>query len=239
MKKRRPKNKKNSFFNNPFAEQVDWKFLEEQKQKKAEEELRKSSRRRIDEKVEEETKEEELTDEEFFRFAMRGVEPLSKKNCREPEISFSPAYYPNEEELALKKLNNLVSGKSYFDIYYSDEYVEGYVHDLDLRMLGRLRNGEYAWQRYLDLHGLRVEEAKEMLQNFIQENYLQGRRCVLIIHGRGHHSVDKEPVLKQKVVQWLSEGQFLSKKVLAFTSARPFDGGLGALYVLLRKPKKR
>jgi DNA-nicking Smr family endonuclease len=57
---------------------------------------------------------------------------------------------------------------------------------------------------------------------------------VLIIHGRGRRSKDQIPVLKERLKVWLSRGR-VGRGVLAFCTARPADGGAGALYVLLRK----
>jgi DNA-nicking Smr family endonuclease len=56
---------------------------------------------------------------------------------------------------------------------------------------------------------------------------------VLIVHGRGLGSKDNVPVLKEKLTAWLTRGA-IGRHVLAFTSARPWDGGTGAVYVLLR-----
>ena len=61
-----------------------------------------------------------------------------------------------------------------------------------------------------------------------------GHRCVLLVHGRGLHSKDNIPILKQAVRSWLERGQ-IARAVLAFASARPCDGGVGAVYVLLRR----
>lgn len=66
------------------------------------------------------------------------------------------------------------------------------------------------------------------------ESRVGRRRCVLLIHGRGLNSPDRVPVLKNALVGWLTRGR-LAKRVLAFATARPVDGGAGALYVLLRK----
>jgi DNA-nicking Smr family endonuclease len=77
-------------------------------------------------------------------------------------------------------------------------------------------------------------EAKEALVRFVFDARSRGKRCVLIVHGRGLHSKDQIPVLKASLQTWLSHGK-LAERVLAFTSARPHDGGAGAVYVLLRK----
>ena len=56
---------------------------------------------------------------------------------------------------------------------------------------------------------------------------------MLIVHGRDLRSKDNVPVLKEKLAAWLTRGA-IGRRVLAFTSARPWDGGAGAVYVLLR-----
>ena len=78
------------------------------------------------------------------------------------------------------------------------------------------------------------DEAQVAVSGFIEKSRLDGKRCVLIIHGRGLNSKDQIPVLKERVRTWLARGR-ISRQVLAFASARPCDGGTGALYVLLRR----
>ena len=67
---------------------------------------------------------------------------------------------------------------------------------------------------------------------FIRKSYLESKKCVLIVHGRGLGSKDNIPVIKNKLAAWLTRGS-IGKKVLAYTSALPHDGGTGAVYVLL------
>ncbi len=62
----------------------------------------------------------------------------------------------------------------------------------------------------------------------------QGKRCVLVVHGRGLHSKDQVPVLKDALKRWMGTARF-ARHVLAFATARPHDGGAGAVYVLLKK----
>src|SRR4029077_16045590 len=96
--------------------------------------------------------------------------------------------------------------------------------------------GEFSYQSHLDLHGLTAEEARGYVERFLTTAHRRGYRCVLVIHGRGLNSENKEPVLKKRVCAWLARGA-LSRLVLAFTSARACDGGAGALYVLLRRQR--
>jgi DNA-nicking Smr family endonuclease len=98
----------------------------------------------------------------------------------------------------------------------------------------RLRKGEWAIQRQLDLHGLRTEEAREALGAFVRESAKRGIRCLRVVHGKGLGSVGKTPVLKGRVQGWLIQKQ----EVLAFVQARPIDGGAGAVVVLLRPVRK-
>lgn len=141
---------------------------------------------------------------------------------------------PSEEAESLARLAELVSGEGPFELADSDEFIEGSVHGFDERVLRKLRAGSFSFQAHVDLHGLTKEQAKSELEQFIQRSQVAGKRCVLVVHGRGLHSKDQIPVLKQSVQVWLSHGR-AAKHVLAFCSARPQDGGAGAVYVLLRR----
>ena len=94
----------------------------------------------------------------------------------------------------------------------------------------RLRAGHWSIQRQLDLHGLRVDEAREALGTFIRTAHKSGIRCVRVVHGKGLGSPGKSPVLKSRVQRWLVQ----KHEVLAFVQARPVDGGAGAMLVLLQ-----
>lgn len=94
----------------------------------------------------------------------------------------------------------------------------------------KLRRGHWIVQAQLDLHGMRREEAREALADFIRETVKRGLRCVRVIHGKGLGSVGKEPVLKGKVRAWLVQ----KAEVIAFCQARAHDGGAGAVLVLLQ-----
>ncbi len=93
----------------------------------------------------------------------------------------------------------------------------------------KLRRGGWSIQGQVDLHGLRREEARETLSQFLRDANKIGWRCVRVVHGKGLGSPGKTPVLKGKVQSWLIQKQ----EVLAFVQARPAEGGAGALVVLL------
>lgn len=99
------------------------------------------------------------------------------------------------------------------------------------RVFTRLRKGEFSTEAQIDLHGMTVEVARETLKRFLAECRDRHRKCVKIIHGKGIGSKNGKPVIKNKVNVWLQRRD----DVLAFCSARPVDGGTGAIYVLLKK----
>jgi len=179
------------------------------------------------------------TESALFTKAMEGVMPIPNDRVTpEPMDQASIAHQVREhanrqDKEVMDTLHALVSGKSRFDNTCTEDYLAGHVISLDPRVLRQLKSGELTIQAHLDLHGHIKEEAKTALINFIQNCHAMGYRSLLVIHGRGLKS-DTGPVLKEGVVRWLTTGT-LSHLVLAFCSARPCDGGTGALYVLLKK----
>jgi len=98
-------------------------------------------------------------------------------------------------------------------------------------LLRKLRRGQFAILAELDLHGMTVPTARVALQRFLHDCRDSGVHCVRIIHGKGRGSPNRQPVLKIRLNAWLRQWD----DVLAFCSARPADGGSGALYVLLKR----
>lgn len=97
-------------------------------------------------------------------------------------------------------------------------------------VLRKLRRGHWVIQEQLDLHGMRRDEAREALAEFLRNAVKRGVRCVRIVHGKGLGSINKEPVLKNKVRSWLVQ----KEEVIAFCQARGDEGGAGAVVVLLK-----
>lgn len=101
--------------------------------------------------------------------------------------------------------------------------------DIGPDVVRKLRRGGWVIQAQIDLHGLRRDEARERLAEFLREAARQGLRCVRVVHGKGNGSPGREPVLKQRVHSWLVQ----KACVIAFAQARAAEGGSGALVVLL------
>jgi DNA-nicking Smr family endonuclease len=177
-----------------------------------------------------------------FLDAMSDVEPLpagKDKVIRMPDPNIKPSHPPRSDELgAVEHLSGLVRGLREMDITFSDEYIEGCIHGFGRRLMEKLRKGQFAVQEHLDLHGLTKQEAEGKVREFLLQSHYRGLRCVLVIHGRGLNSEDHLPVLKERLPIWLSRGP-IRKIVLAFSTARPYDGGTGAIYVLLKRKKRK
>jgi DNA-nicking Smr family endonuclease len=181
----------------------------------------------------------EATEEELFEAAMAGVRPIdpgpgivAPRPPRGPPEEF---WHPDLD--AVDQLRALVSGDAPFDLADTDEFIEGRVAGLDQNVVRKLRHGEFAVQGHVDLHGMTRDEAKRAVELFLRSSRNAGKRCVLLVHGRGLHSKDQLPVLKDALRSWLSTARF-ARQVLAFATARPVDGGAGAVYVLLRRAGK-
>lgn len=180
-----------------------------------------------------------LDDADLFAREMHGVRPLAphaRQRVAPPPPTSTPRPVTDEDAEALAELSDLVTGAGAFDFANSVEFIEGAVSGVDRRLVRRLRAGDFAYQAHLDLHGMTAEEARGAVDQFLTAAHHKGQRCVLIIHGRGLNSKDQVPVLKTRLAQWLARGSW-ARLVLAFTSARPCDGGAGALYVLLRRQR--
>lgn len=108
-----------------------------------------------------------------------------------------------------------------------------HVPDLPLRSWKALVRGEVPWQEGLDLHGMTIEAARAALVDFIREGRQRGFKCLLLVHGKAYNREGELPSIKSHVAVWLKQ----MTEVLAYTSARPADGGTGAVYILLRTKK--
>ena len=182
---------------------------------------------------------QEIPDEtEIFLRAMTDVKPLVRGKgivTSQPDPHLRPPHTARDDELeVMAHLSDLISGAAQLDITFSDEYIEGCVPGFSRKLMQRLKRGEFPVQDYIDLHGLTKQEAEAQQRGFLIRSQQLGLRCVLVVHGRGLNSENNIPVLKERLPVWLNRGS-IKRIVLAFSTARPYDGGTGAIYILLRK----
>ncbi len=174
---------------------------------------------------------ESRRDAELFRRTIGNVAPLPSSEKAQPALP-RPQPIPRQrladEQAALQES---LSDEFTIDTLLDTDEALSYARDgIGPDTLRKLRRGHWVIQGQLDLHGMRREEARDALGEFLRNAMKRGMRCVRIIHGKGLGSVNKEPVLKNKVRNWLVQ----KEEVIAFCQARAADGGAGALVVLLR-----
>lgn len=168
-------------------------------------------------------------DDSPFREAMHGVKRLRAPE-RVPRHGLPPApiaRHSTADEAAV--LAELLSGPDP-DVFESGDTLSYRSEGVQERVLRQLRRGGFRLEAELDLHGLNRDKARLAVSAFIAECRDRDRRCVRIIHGKGNGSPNSGPVIKRLLDGWLRK----LRDVLAFCSARPEDGGTGAVYVLLR-----
>ena len=173
----------------------------------------------------------ENNDSDLFRQAMGDVRPL-KDDKRVSHEKTKPSPRPLQQELDEQQvLQDMMSDPVDMADVETGEELLFCRHGLQQKTFRKLRRGEFTIEAELDLHGKTVDEARIAIATFLPECQRQGLRCVRIIHGKGHGSFNKQPVLKTHVNHWLRQRD----EILAFSSARPVDGGTGALYFMLKK----
>ena len=175
-------------------------------------------------------------EQESFADVMQDVQPLSKgknvvrKNVRESsEIAQENRRLSAEGKLKQAKDENyLTLGEVHSKAPL--EYLEWKKIGIQNAVFERLRKGLYEIDGTLDLHRKTVKEARVMVFEFLEFSIRKRWRNVLISHGKGEAS--KTPGrLKSYVFAWLEQHE----EVNAFCSAQRKKGGVGSVYVLLKK----
>ena len=173
-------------------------------------------------------------EKEFFAHAVGPIKPLPLRHrpghrASLPPVQAAPIAVQHQlDELAVMReaLSDEFDAETLLD---TDDALSYRRTGIGIDVTRKLRKGGWSIQGQVDLHGLRREDAREALVDFIKDAARMGWRCVRVVHGKGLGSPGKTPVLKGKVQSWLIQKQ----EVLAFVQARPAHGGAGALVVLL------
>ena len=173
-------------------------------------------------------------DDDLFQREMTGVAPLKEddrvhpERRREPPLAqrlrrASATARPNRDPYPLSLPERVPQADPYDIVGLKKNGVQEGV-------FRKLRLGKYEPQARLDLHRVRLADARDQVYLFIREAQQSGLRTVLINHGKGQHS-ERPALLKSYVLHWLEEFD----QVLAFHSAPANQGGAGVTLVLLRK----
>lgn len=170
-------------------------------------------------------------DKALFRAQMRGVQPLADKRQGVKLPKPEPVYKaPAKASKPVPQRPDYPLSDYIKETVLSETPLSYCSSALSRRRFRDLQRGEIPWQAKLDLHGFTIESAREALMDFLARQFDRQLRCLLIIHGKGGHQ-GKPPVIKNQINRWLPQFD----EVLAFHSALPKDGGLGAVYVFLKK----
>ncbi|MDO8701862.1 MAG: Smr/MutS family protein [Undibacterium sp.] len=167
----------------------------------------------------------------IFRSTVGNISQLkiAEKHIRQtPRPQPLPFQHIADERAALREsLSDEFNADSLLE---TDDNLSYTRQGIGIDVAKKLRKGDWVIQAQLDLHGMRRDQARDSLGEFLRKCNRTGARCVRIIHGKGLGSINKEPVLKNKVRSWLIQ----KDEVLAFSQATAADGGSGALIVLLK-----
>ena len=176
-------------------------------------------------------------DEDLFKNAMGGVKPLKNKlrhsQTRAPSADVPKSTLRKRREAAIngKTEGGAALSEAWIEPIDPEQKIEFSRPGMQQSRLRQLRQGSFNVQYQVDLHGYRIEEARELVYEFLQFSRSQGYACVRIIHGKSHRTTDRQSTLKSHVNHWLKQ----LPEVLAFCTAPPCEGGTGSVLVLLKK----
>ena len=178
-----------------------------------------------------------VTEEELWSEAVAGARPMTRgadtvapRPPRGPPVRF---WHPDLD--AVDALRALVSGDAPFDLADTDEFIEGRIAGIDPNLVRKLRRGEFAVQGHVDLHGLTREEAKRGGRG-LPAPLAQRREALRPRRARARPALEgPAPGPEGRAPHVALAPARFARHVLAFATARPVDGGGGALYVLLRR----
>jgi DNA-nicking Smr family endonuclease len=192
--------------------------------------LAQRERERTEQAALEAEKKKREAEQQLFARAVGAVSPLpDRKQGRLARAPAQPVPRQFQQDEAAALRDSLSDEFDVSTLLDTDEALSFRRPGVGPDITRKLRKGDWTIQREIDLHGLRSDEARVALAEFIREAHRQGLRCVRVVHGKGLGSPGKTPVLKNKVHSWLVQKQ----QVMAFVQAKPAEGGAGALVVLL------
>ena len=172
----------------------------------------------------------EQADHDLFARSVGPVHPMPERNLADLDLPLPPPH-PRQRELdeqaaLAESMSDDVTLES---LLLTDDGLSFRRPGIGQDVVTKLRRGHWALQGQLDLHGYKRDEARELLADYIRECHRRGMRCLRVVHGKGHGSPGRQPVLKARVQRWLAQRD----EVIAFAQASGPQGGAGALVVLL------
>jgi len=156
----------------------------------------------------------------------------------------------NSENIIIKKNNSIkIINNDEFITYIPQKefntyskYIDDISGGIDSSTIRKFKQENFKTETVLDLHGCTEDEAFTKVDCFIQQCYNIGKRCVIIITGKGKTIRENDDIftnkgiLKRMVPQWLDMPR-LRAMILVYKHTSEKLGGSGALYILLKKNK--
>jgi DNA-nicking Smr family endonuclease len=179
--------------------------------------------------------EEDLSDEDLFMRAMRDVAPVDKgrRQVQKAETAPTPGQRQRREDAEgahrdvidpnFLTLGEVEQVEPLAQIAWKKDGVQHAV-------FRKLQSGGYPIEAALDLHRKTVKEARVLVFNFIASMGARDQRSGLISPGKGEFS-STPGRLKSYTSHWLCE----HPEVIAYCSAQKHHGGVGSVYLLVRK----
>ena len=173
----------------------------------------------------------EMVEDDLWHEFSADITPLNHHN-RFVDIKVTDTFSEKRRPIALKKqVETLPQSHTRLS-----DFDHGTAHGLDSQSSRKIRRGKIKIQARLDLHGMIQTEAHISLLGFLEHAYETGKKLVLVITGKGLNQNGDIGVLRQAVPRWLNE-QPMKNWIQGFNHAIPTDGGVGALYILLRRKR--
>lgn len=172
------------------------------------------------------------TGADWLKQALGGVEPLSDKPNRVPPSRNAPPLRHVAPPKPQRDTREYTTARE-LTVEDDGETVVGFQDGGDRQHVRRLSGGGVKPHMRLDLHGKTREQAERALDQLLFDAEQRTARCLLIVCGRGLHSGDRGPVLREATIEALSLRH--AHSVVAFTSAPAALGGRGAILVWLKR----
>lgn len=164
-------------------------------------------------------------DLEAWEEAIRDVTPLKTENVAIAAPKRKPGTVQKTSTVAFKPIKH--------------ELKLNGACDIDKRTMQRLKRAQIPVEGVLDLHHQTEDTAYALVHHFVTEAYLAGKRCIIIVTGKGLHQQDEftpRGCLKTRVPQWLAHDE-LRGLILTYVHPPAHMGGEGALMLLLRRKR--
>lgn len=177
-----------------------------------------------------------MQDDDFalFRANLQGVKPIQydRADTGKPRADVQQRAY-QRKQASIQNPQLRVDGLS--DLFVIDVGAEDALlwaaDGVQESQIRKLKAGQIPFEGNLDLHGLSIEKARDLLWSFLAEAGRYEIRCTRVTHGKAARLDGKRPMIKSHVNTWLRQ----HPQVLGFASCQPKHGGTGAVYVLLKR----